>query len=139
MPDSRTTEGAIFPRDIFPTTGPVADAIDQIQARSDGWCMVDMRDATRLRLTLSRALLNLIRAVRADERAAIAAAPSPSSGWVRVSDRLPEEHARVLVRWTTADRAVSYRTGDDWWDEQGISPHEPTHWMQLPAPPQVTP
>lgn len=65
--------------------------------------------------------------------------------WIPVTERLPEEHIRVLVVNDDAKFMVAERYADDWWYqysaydvdrwdalEQGVI----THWMPLPEPPK---
>lgn len=65
--------------------------------------------------------------------------------WISVTERLPEEHIRVLVVNDDAKFMVAERAEGDWWYqyfaydvdrwdalEQGVI----THWMPLPEPPK---
>ena len=71
-----------------------------------------------------------------------AVANNPGGGvWWPVSERMPEEGARVLLIWANQSNPAQ-RVGGWWgesrgWMASGFRPFElaPTHWMKLPTPP----
>ena len=69
---------------------------------------------------------------------AVEAAKKLSPSWIPVSERLPEGDARVLVLVDgVADIAcLNWQYG---WMYEDYGSLEPTHWMNLPSAPEVTP
>ena len=69
---------------------------------------------------------------------------TPPNEWARVEERLPENHAQVLMwsaKWNIAE-AGSYYNGRFWvYSEIGDAyiADDITHWMLLPAPPDRRP
>ena len=74
------------------------------------------------------------------------------SQWVKCSDRMPIAGVAVLIGWDKAfvltglpivpGVAMLAETASDWWvdpDDPDITYKTPSHWMPLPAPPEVTP
>ena len=66
---------------------------------------------------------------------------TPPNEWVSVEERLPENHAQVLMwsaKWNIAE-AGSYYNGRFWVYSEigdGYIADNITHWMPLPAPPK---
>lgn len=66
---------------------------------------------------------------------------TPQNEWVSVEEKLPEEHADILMwrkRWKIAE-AGTFHIGRFWvYDEIGDSytADDITHWMPLPEPPK---
>lgn len=66
---------------------------------------------------------------------------TPPNEWVSVEEKLPEEHADILMwrkRWKIAE-AGTFHIGRFWvYDEIGDSytADDITHWMPLPEPPK---
>jgi len=58
------------------------------------------------------------------------------TGWVRVSERLPERRVDVLVYFKSGVMAVT-DYADGWWDYEDAYGEGPTHWMPLPERPKI--
>lgn len=60
------------------------------------------------------------------------------SGWIKCSDRMPEDMADVLV--TDGEEVKSMWWNGDEWDswvsKYSIDSWDVTHWMPLPEPPK---
>ena len=83
---------------------------------------------------------DLDRRIRQGGDDAIAAACELLPRWISVEERLPEEDVNVLVR-TKHGMHVAGLDEDGLWNaSHGDSWQfpEPTHWMPLPSPPEVT-
>ena len=63
-----------------------------------------------------------------------------SRQWIPVSERLPEEDRLVLVfDPEMGGHGLATYTKSDGWLGEDVALYEPSHWMPLPAPPEVTP
>ena len=54
--------------------------------------------------------------------------------WIPVTDRLPEEKQRVLVRCKTVGTTVGWRLWGEWMTDLGDGGSEVAHWLPLPEP-----
>jgi hypothetical protein len=63
-----------------------------------------------------------------------------SGGWIAVSERMPEE-GTVVLAWLDTRVVFGLVRGDEWIDTLygWVVPEGPSHWMPLPAKPEVTP
>lgn len=61
-----------------------------------------------------------------------------SDGWIRTSERLPDNGSRVLVFRPALIFLEVFRDGKWIEEETGDTLWSPTHWMPLPKPPQET-
>lgn len=101
--------------------------IEEILDRTLGWETVE---------TLNKAL----RVAYTDIRARLASGPAVevASGWISVSDRLPERGQVVTVAWNGTTVRPSGYYGDGIWLASGsgiVRDAKVTHWMPLPKPP----
>jgi len=67
-------------------------------------------------------------------------ASTGSLAWIPVSRRLPQTHTPVVV-YCCGEIRVCCRVDDEWYLAgcREWETFEPTHWMPLPEPPEVTP
>ena len=56
--------------------------------------------------------------------------------WVPVTERLPDEKQRVLVRCKIVGTTAGWRLWGKWMTDMGDGGGEITHWMPLPEPPE---
>ncbi len=56
--------------------------------------------------------------------------------WISVTERLPEEKQRVIVRCATVGTTVGWMLWDEWMTDMGRGYSAVTHWMPLPEPPK---
>lgn len=63
------------------------------------------------------------------------------SKWISVKDKLPKEFRQVIVCREKAKGEFVVEAGckdvQDWWKVYGTRTKKVTHWMPLPAPPEV--
>jgi hypothetical protein len=62
------------------------------------------------------------------------------TAWTRVADQLPPPGVDVLAAWQGHPTILIGRWRGDKWRFPGVElGRNPTHWMLLPPPPEVTP
>jgi len=57
------------------------------------------------------------------------------SGWVAVTDKLPEVGQWLLVYAKESGRHIAWYNGHQWEDRAGYNINGVSHWMSIPEPP----
>jgi hypothetical protein len=72
----------------------------------------------------------------AASRGSVANYPAMPDGWIRASDRMPDEGV-VVMAWSGKIVCFGYASDGQWIDTLygWVIPNGPTHWMPLPPPP----
>ncbi|WP_326902160.1 DUF551 domain-containing protein [Kosakonia cowanii] len=103
----------------------------------DGWKLVPV-DATRAMMDAARRVED--EGYDAMHKAMLAAAPATPNGWIKCSERMPDERQEVIVM--DADRN-EVQSGMIYYDGRFVDFNEeyyevenPSHWMPLPAAPE---
>lgn len=61
-----------------------------------------------------------------------------SDGWIRTTERLPDNGSRVIGYWPHGMETTFFSEGDWLFFDGDCVAKPPTHWMPLPKPPQET-
>lgn len=71
-------------------------------------------------------------------RGSVANYPATPDGWIPVTKRLPDA-GKVVLAWLGGRVVFGYCRDGEWIDTLygWTVPNWPTHWMPLPAPPEI--
>ena len=59
--------------------------------------------------------------------------------WKKTSEEIPDDEITVLMIYAKKEKFnIGYFLNGYWWDDYNNPLENPTHWMDLPAPPEMT-